>query len=170
VEEYYEIKREAGKLERIYEEVSRDHEEVLISFNKPCLGEEEARAAASSFSRGTCRERSLGLEAEKRLESLLDARCVLLVTSCTHAMELAFLALGIGPGDEVLLPSFTFVSTANAVLSVARGQCSPTSGSRISRWTRECEAENHSATRAVVVVHYGGVSCQWTKSSRSPAE
>src|SRR5438128_637464 len=53
---------------------------------------------------------------EGRLQQLLGGRRVLLTTSCTHAMELALLALGVGPGDEVICPSFTFVSTANAVL------------------------------------------------------
>ena len=53
-----------------------------------------------------------------RLAELLGAHRVLLTTSCTHAMELALLALGIGPGHEVICPSFTFVSTANAVLRV----------------------------------------------------
>src|SRR5881396_1715635 len=58
------------------------------------------------------------LKVEERLKRLLDDRRVLLTTSCTHAMELALLALGFGPGDEVICPSFTFVSTANAVLRV----------------------------------------------------
>ena len=49
---------------------------------------------------------------------MLGGRRVLLTTSCTHALELALLALGIGPGDEVVCPSFTFVSTANAILRV----------------------------------------------------
>jgi dTDP-4-amino-4,6-dideoxygalactose transaminase len=55
---------------------------------------------------------------EARLAEQLGVPRVLLTTSCTHAMELALLALGIGPGDEVVCPSFTFVSTANAVLRV----------------------------------------------------
>ena len=49
---------------------------------------------------------------------MLGGTRVLLTTSCTHALELALLALGIGPGHEVICPSFTFVSTANAILRV----------------------------------------------------
>ena len=55
---------------------------------------------------------------EALLAAMLGARRVLLTTSGTHALELALLALGIGPGDEVVCPSFTFVSSANAVLRV----------------------------------------------------
>src|SRR3989441_9709728 len=58
------------------------------------------------------------LKVEARLKRLLDDRRVLLTTSCTHALELALLALGVGPDDEVVCPSFTFVSTANAILRV----------------------------------------------------
>src|SRR5581483_6442916 len=55
------------------------------------------------------------------LEELLGVPKVLLTTSCTHALEMAALLLDIGPGDEVIVPSFTFVSTANAfVLRGAR--------------------------------------------------
>jgi dTDP-4-amino-4,6-dideoxygalactose transaminase len=55
---------------------------------------------------------------EKRLAGMLGTERTLLTTSCTHALELALLALGIGPGQEVICPSFTFVSTANAILRV----------------------------------------------------
>ena len=60
----------------------------------------------------------IGRRVEARLAALLGASRVLLTTSCTHALELALLALGIGPGQEVVCPSFTFVSSANAVLRV----------------------------------------------------
>lgn len=134
----------------------------LISFNRPSLGEEEARAVREVILSGNVSGNGpLGLEVEKRLESLLNARRVLLVTSCTHAMELAFLALGIGPGDEVLLPSFTFVSTANAVLSV--GARPVFADIRIEDLTLDPGSARQRitpATRAIVVVHYGGVSCQ----------
>src|SRR5260370_33196079 len=53
---------------------------------------------------------------EERLARLLGARRVLLTTSCTPALELALLALGIGPGPAAICPSFTFRSTANAIL------------------------------------------------------
>ena len=60
----------------------------------------------------------IGRRVEARLAELLGASRVLLTTSGTHALELALLALGIGPGQEVICPSFTFVSSANAVLRV----------------------------------------------------
>ena len=50
--------------------------------------------------------------AEALLEAVLGSARVLLTTSCTHALELSALLLNLGPGDEVIMPSFTFVSTA----------------------------------------------------------
>ncbi|MCB0640321.1 MAG: DegT/DnrJ/EryC1/StrS family aminotransferase, partial [Phaeodactylibacter sp.] len=51
---------------------------------------------------------------QQQLKTLTGSRAVLLTTSCTHALEMAALLCNIQPGDEVILPSFTFVSTANA--------------------------------------------------------
>lgn len=134
----------------------------FIPFNRPCLGEEEAHAAREVILSGNVSGNGpLGLEVEKRLEALLRARRVLLVTSCTHAMELAFLALGVGPGDEVLLPSFTFVSTANAVLAV--GAQPVFADIRINDLTIDPESARQRITprtRAIIVVHYAGISCQ----------
>lgn len=134
----------------------------MIPFNRPCLGEAEASAARRVILSGNVSGNGpLGLEVEKKLESLFGARYALLVTSCTHAMELAFMALGIGPGDDVLLPSFTFVSTANAVLSV--GARPVFADIRIEDLTLDPESAVHRITprtRAIVLVHYAGVSCQ----------
>src|SRR6188474_1281964 len=55
---------------------------------------------------------------ERRLSERLGGVRVLLTTSCTHALELGLMALGVGPGQDVVCPSFTFVSTANAILRV----------------------------------------------------
>jgi len=63
-----------------------------------------------------------GRTVERRLAESLGAARVLLTTSCTHALELALLALGVGPGAEVVCPSFTFVSTAKR--GATRG-CAP---------------------------------------------
>ena len=50
------------------------------------------------------------------MRTITGAHHAFFTTSCTHALEIAVQALGIGPGDEVIMPSYTFVSTANAVL------------------------------------------------------
>lgn len=95
------------------------------------------------------------------LERLLDAPKVLLTTSCTHALEMAAILLGVRPGDEVIVPSFTFVSTVNAfVLRGARPVFSDIRPDTLNMdETRLPQLLSH-RTRAVVPVHYAGVACE----------
>ena len=78
----------------------------------------EAESARRALGGRVAGNGPFGQKVEQRLSALLAGRRVLLTTSCTHALELALLALDIGSGDEVVCPSFTFVSTANAILRV----------------------------------------------------
>jgi dTDP-4-amino-4,6-dideoxygalactose transaminase len=94
------------------------------------------------------------------LESALGIPKVLLTTSCTHALEMAALLLDIGPGDEVVVPSFTFVSTVNAfVLRGARPVFVDIRPDTLNIDERGIEAALTPRTRAIVVVHYAGVAC-----------
>jgi dTDP-4-amino-4,6-dideoxygalactose transaminase len=94
----------------------------------------------------------------KRCHSWLEARTGcnkgLLTHSCTAALEMAALLLDIGPGDEVIMPSYTFVSTANAF--VLRGGIPVF----VDIDERLIEAAITSRTRAIVPVHYAGVACE----------
>jgi len=92
---------------------------------------------------------------------------VLLTTSCTHALEMAAFLLEIGPGDEVIVPSFTFVSSANAF--VIRGAVPVFAD--IDRETlgldhRQLPSLITARTKAIVVVHYAGVACQMDAIAR----
>jgi dTDP-4-amino-4,6-dideoxygalactose transaminase len=94
------------------------------------------------------------------LESLTGAPKALLTTSCTHALEMTALLLDVGPGDEVILPSFTFVSTANAF--ALRGATPVFVDIRRDTLNIDpvlVEARVTDRTRAIVVVHYAGVGC-----------
>jgi dTDP-4-amino-4,6-dideoxygalactose transaminase len=96
---------------------------------------------------------------EERLARLLGARRVLLTTSCTHALELALLALGIGRGQEVICPSFTFVSTANAILRVgARPVFADIEDRTLGLDPGDLERRLSPRTAAVLPVHYAGVA------------
>src|SRR5213079_3112727 len=82
-------------------------------------------------------------------------------TSCTHALEMAALLLDIEPGDEVILPSFTFVSTVNAfVLRGARPVFVDVRPETLNLDERLLGGALTSRTRAVVPVHYAGVACE----------
>jgi len=101
---------------------------------------------------------------EGRLSRLLAGRRVLLTTSCTHAMELALLALGIGPGHEVICPSFTFVSTANAVLRVgARPVFADIEDRTLGLDPADVERRITSRTAAVLPVHYAGIAADMAR-------
>ena len=87
-----------------------------IAFHAPWFDERELEAVREALAGRVAGDGPLGRRVEALLAERMGATRVLLTTSGTHALELALLALGIGPGQEVVCPSFTFVSSANAVL------------------------------------------------------
>ncbi|MCS5496239.1 dTDP-4-amino-4,6-dideoxygalactose transaminase [Cnuibacter physcomitrellae] len=97
--------------------------------------------------------------ATARLREITGAGHVLLTTSCTHALEMASMLLDLGPGDEVVLPTFTFPSAATAI--VTRGatpvfaDIDPRTGNLDPESVAEAVTER---TRAISVMHYGGVA------------
>jgi dTDP-4-amino-4,6-dideoxygalactose transaminase len=98
---------------------------------------------------------------EELLERELGVRRVLLTTSCTHALELAALVLEIGPGDEVVVPSFTFVSGANAfALRGARIVFADIRPDTLNVDESVVEELVTERTRAIVPTHYAGVGCE----------
>jgi dTDP-4-amino-4,6-dideoxygalactose transaminase len=95
------------------------------------------------------------------LEKELGVGKALLTTSCTHALEMAALLLDLQPGDEVIVPSFTFVSTINAfVLRGARPAFCDIRADTLNIDERDIERLITSRTKAIVVVHYAGVGCE----------
>ena len=94
------------------------------------------------------------------LERELGCARALLTHSCTAALEMAALLLDLAPGDEIIMPSFTFVSTANAfVLRGARPVFVDIRPDTLNIDERLIEAAITDRTRAIVPVHYGGVAC-----------
>lgn len=95
------------------------------------------------------------------LERDLGVPKALLTTSCTHALEMAALLLNVQSGDEVILPSFTFVSTANAfVLRGARPIFADIRPDTLNLDETKLEALITPRTKAIVVVHYAGIGCE----------
>jgi len=95
------------------------------------------------------------------LEKLIGVPKVLLTTSCTHALEMAALLLDVRPGDEVIIPSFTFVSTVNAfVLFGARPVFIDIRPDTLNLDERQLEKHITPRTKAIVPVHYAGVGCE----------
>jgi dTDP-4-amino-4,6-dideoxygalactose transaminase len=95
------------------------------------------------------------------LEQVLNVKKALVTTSCTHALEMAALLLDIHPGDEVIVPSFTFVSTANAfVLRGARIVFADIRKDTLNLDEERLEPLLTSRTKAIVPIHYAGVGCE----------
>lgn len=95
------------------------------------------------------------------LEENLGVYKALLTTSCTHALEMAALLLDLRPGDEVILPSFTFVSSANAfVLRGAQPVFADIRPDTLNLDEGQLPKLITNRTRAIVPVHYGGVGCE----------
>lgn len=95
------------------------------------------------------------------LEEQLGVAKALLTTSCTHALEMAALLLDVGPGDEVIVPSFTFVSTINAfVLRGATPVFADIRPDTLNLDEAQLERLITPRTRAIVPVHYAGVGCE----------
>lgn len=95
------------------------------------------------------------------LAQMLGASHVLLTTSCTHALEMSALLLNLEPGDEVVVPSFTFVSTANAfVMHGGVPRFVDIRPDTLNLDEQALDAAITSRTRAIVAVHYAGVACE----------
>jgi perosamine synthetase len=87
-----------------------------VPITKPSLGEEEARAPYESIKSGWVTQGPKVAEFEKAVASYVGAKHGIATTSCTTGLHLALVTAGVGPGDEVIVPSFTFIASANAIL------------------------------------------------------
>ncbi len=133
-----------------------------IPFNRPCLAGNEYRYIAEAIANGHASgDGPFTRRCHELLEKELRVPRVLLTTSCTHALEMAAILLNCGPGDEVILPSFTFVSTANAfALRGARIVFSDIRPDTLNLDERKLESLITPRTKAIVPVHYAGVACE----------
>lgn len=133
-----------------------------IPFNKPGLTGNELRYMADAVSRGhSAGDGSYSRECQSLLERILGAPRVLLTTSCTHSLEMCALLLDVQPGDEVIVPSFTFVSTANAfVLRGARPVFIDIRPDTLNLDENQLESLITPRTKAALPVHYAGVACE----------
>jgi dTDP-4-amino-4,6-dideoxygalactose transaminase len=135
---------------------------VSVPFNRPTLAGKELDYIRQAVERGQLAGDGAFTErCQNQLAEEIGARTVLLTHSCTAALELAALLLDIGPGDEAIMPSFTFVSTANAV--VLRGGVPVFVDVRPDTLNLNealVEAAVTARTKVIVPVHYAGVPAE----------
>ncbi|MED7787565.1 dTDP-4-amino-4,6-dideoxygalactose transaminase [Francisella sp. 19X1-34] len=134
----------------------------MIVFNKPAYTSDEDKFVSQSMkSDKISGDGEFTKKCTLWFEENLKCRKALLTTSCTHALEMAAILLDIKPGDEVIVPSFTFVSTANAfVLRGAKIIFVDIRPDTMNIDESKIEAAITDKTKAIVLVHYAGVSCE----------
>jgi dTDP-4-amino-4,6-dideoxygalactose transaminase len=134
----------------------------MIPFNQPAvIGNEIEYIKQVMSNNKLCGDGEYTKKCHLWLEQKFGCRKVLLTTSCTHALEMAAILCDIGPGDEVILPSYTFVSTANAfVLRGAKAVFVDIRPDTMNMDERLIEKAITDKTKAIVVVHYAGVACE----------
>jgi dTDP-4-amino-4,6-dideoxygalactose transaminase len=135
---------------------------VRIPFNKPYLSGRELLYVAEAILRGQAAgDGEFTRRCHAHLEAEFKIPRALLTTSCTHALEMAALLLNIQEGDEVIVPSFTFVSTINAfVLRGARPVFADIRPDTLNLDETQVEKLISPRTKAIVPVHYAGVGCE----------
>ncbi len=133
-----------------------------IPFNRPCLTGSELQYVAGAILNGhVAGDGAYTRKCHELLQDEMEVPRALLTTSCTHALEMAAILLNIRPGDEVIVPSFTFVSTANAfALRGAKIVFADIRRDTLNLDESQLPSLITSRTRAIVPVHYAGVACE----------
>src|SRR5512133_4387868 len=135
---------------------------IRVDFNKPSLmGNEMEYIQEAIAKRHISGDGSFTRRCQEYLQTALGVPRALLATNCTHALEMAALLLDIQPGDEVIVPSFTFVSTVNAfVLRGAKPVFIDVRPDTLNMDETFLEGLITERTRAILPVHYAGVGCE----------
>ncbi len=133
-----------------------------IPFNRSALAGRELDYISQTIALGqVAGDQTFSKRCQSMLVEVLGPRAALVTTSCTHALEMAALLLDLQPGDEVIVPSFTFVSTANAfVLRGAKPVFCDIRPDTLNLDETRLGALLTPRTKAVVPVHYAGVGCE----------
>jgi dTDP-4-amino-4,6-dideoxygalactose transaminase len=134
----------------------------VIPFNRACVTGRELAYVTEAIETGPLSgDGPFTARCHRLLEDITGSTKALLTTSCTHALEMAALLLELEPGDEVICPAFTFVSSVNAfALRGARPVFVDVRPDTLNIDERGIEAAITPRTRAIVVVHYAGVACE----------
>jgi len=134
----------------------------LIPFNiPPYVGKETEYISQAISNKKICGDGEFTHKCSRWMEERFNAKKVLLTTSCTHALEMAAMLCDIHEGDEVIMPSFTFVSTANAFVRCgAKIVFVDIRPDTMNINEKLIEAAITPKTKVIVPVHYAGVSCE----------
>ncbi len=137
----------------------------MIPFNKPFITQSEQKYLQEVIDNNKfCGDGEFTRRCNQWLEDYFSIDKALLTTSCTHALELTSLLMNIKEGDEIIMPSFTFVSSANAyVLRGAKIVFVDIRSDTMNIDENKIEEAITEKTKAIILVHYAGVGCNMDK-------
>ena len=135
---------------------------ITIPFNRSSLQGRELEYIQDTLTIGQIAgDQTYSRKCQQLLRDVVGCRSALVTSSCTHALEMAAMLLEVGLGDEVIVPSFTFVSTANAfAIHGARPVFADIRPDTLNLDETKLEALITPRTKAIVPVHYAGVACE----------
>ena len=131
----------------------------FLPYSLPTIGEEEIAEVIDALRSGWVTTGPKVSQFEGSFAGYAGASHAVAVSSCTAGLHLALAALGIGPGDEVILPTFTFCSTANVVVHLGARPVLVDVGGDGNLTLAKVEEAVTPQTRAIIPVHYGGQAC-----------
>jgi len=136
---------------------------MKIPFNKPYLSGKELEYINDAIINNShiSGDGKYTFKCQELMEKKFNAKKVLLTTSCTHALDMAAILLGIKPSDEVIMPSYAYASTANAfVLRGAKPIFVDIRKDTLNIDENLIEEKITKKTKAIVIVHYAGIACE----------
>ena len=140
--------------------LNRPPRKDFLSFSPPLIGEEEKAEVMDTLESGWITKGPKTERFEEEFAAYSGVKAASALNSCTAALHLALLALNVGPGDEVITPTFTFTATGHSILYTGATpilvDCDPLT---INIAVDEIEAKITERTKVIMPVHYGGQPC-----------
>ncbi|HEX7361435.1 MAG TPA: DegT/DnrJ/EryC1/StrS family aminotransferase [Bryobacteraceae bacterium] len=133
--------------------------EEYIPFHKPSIGQSEVDEVVETLRSGWLTTGPRTAQFEREFREYVQSPCALAVNSCTSGLHLAFAALGVGPGDEVITTPLTFCATVNTILQVGATPILADVRSDGNIDPRSVQERTTDRTRAIVPVHLAGLPC-----------
>lgn len=144
----------------MHQEKSTVAREKFLPYALPSIGEEEIAEVADSMRSGWITTGPKAKRFEGDLQAYIGAKHTIAVNSCTAGLHVALTALGIGPGDEVIVPTLTFCSTANVVTHLGAKPALVDVGEDFNVTPQAIESAIAPRTKAIMPVHYAGQACE----------
>jgi len=132
----------------------------IIKFNKPFISSLTENNIIKVLRNKSFADGEFQLRSEKVIQKLTNSKSIKLTQNCSSALEIAMILANIKRGDEVIIPSYTFTSTANCVLlRNAKPIFADINLNDINLNPESVEKKINKKTKAIIIVHYGGVAC-----------